>query len=128
MTAADVQLAAFAREERLPLWARDELKALRRKVDEAERMASAALLNTDPKGSSALLRIPGALSVYAGLGANARVRFNVGGPEGSSESWVDANVTTSYDHRGRHELQLMGGTGLLIAPQASNVVRITTAR
>lgn len=109
--------------ERLPKWARDRITRLEREVEDARREREEARLATDPAKSSALL--DAWADVPIGLGKDARVRFVLGPDDG--RQWADVHVLRDYTTDGL-AIEIMGGDGLTVRPQSSNVVVVGLTR
>jgi hypothetical protein len=103
-------LSHDAREARLPLWAQELIRSLRRERDEAETAADDARLATKPDESSAVLHPYSDIPI--GLGRDARVRFKTG-----RNSWLDVQV------RG-DAIEVMGARCLELHAQSGNVFQL----
>lgn len=106
------------REDRLPIWAQERLRRLRQRVEDAERRATAARLETQPEASNTILDPYDATPV--GLGSSPAVRFQL--TAGDVEGWLNY-VDAEVDKNGR--LRLRGGwTSMFIRPESGNVVTV----
>jgi hypothetical protein len=109
------------REARLPKWAREEIRDLRRRVSEAESLAQQARLDTNPDGSNT--QIQNYTDRNIGLGDETLIRFVLATfPDGRERIYVDANVRTLH---GETHLHVQSSDQLVIHPQSSNYVRVT---
>ncbi len=115
------------REERLPQWVRDILAGLRSQVTAANRARDRARQEHGPKDSDTVLD-PYHPAGPINLPKGERVRFIIGDtPEGHVDrEWIDVQVVrrTYRDGQTHVWLSLMGGDGLAVLPQSSNVVRV----
>lgn len=112
---------ADPREAKLPRWAQDRLQRLRNRALRETAYADAALLDTDPEGSSAVMHPYEKIPV--GLGKHAEVRFKLG-PH-ATRDYIDVRVGRGYDEG---KLLLHAGDGLLIEPQSSNYLKVLVGR
>lgn len=108
------------REAKLPRYAQETLAELRLELDRERRRADEARLETQP-GSDTFVSFFDREPV--GLGNGTPVRFVLAEDRNPDQSWhyIDARVTRTD---GRPVLQLMGGHGLTICPQATNVIDV----
>lgn len=109
-------MAADPREERLPKWAQDKLRDLRRHAGEQEEVARRAVFGTDPAKSTALLN-PLAGHGGIGLGENCVVRFRQGVKPGQSPAWVDVEVRFGA-------VWVRADRALSVEPVAANSLRV----
>jgi hypothetical protein len=79
VTAVD-PMVRHNREDNLPVWARNLVEQLRKRVVEAEDSARRASLSTDPVGSAAILDRYDDPDRLIGLGENPRIAFRVAFP------------------------------------------------
>lgn len=112
------------REEKLPVWAAAAIERLRNRVTAAERDAAKARLSNGPADTDTLMD-PYA-DVPIRLPKSESIRFILGAtPEGRVQrEYVDARVARD-SLGGPSYLYVSGGDGLIVHPQASNVVRIS---
>ena len=122
------RLTPDPREERLPKWARDLLAGLRSQTAAAIRARDQARQEHGPTDSDTILD-PYHPAGPIGLPKGERVRFIIGEtPEGRVDrEWIDAQVERQTYRDGHTEtwLHLMGGDGIAVRPQSSNVIRVT---
>ncbi len=116
------------REEKLPRWAQESLKSLRAQVVAANKARDDARQEHGPTDSDTILD-PYHPAGPIGLPKGERVRFVLGqADEGIVDRlWVDAQIERQTYRDGQTQvwLQLMGGDGISVSPQSSNVIRVT---
>jgi hypothetical protein len=111
------------REAKLPVWAQDLIRNLRRLTAEADQLAETARLNTDPDTSTAVVDVPiyghgSDVGRTVGLGIRPNIEFRAGtGPRGKKV--IHARQTED----GLLDVYVSGG-GLAVEPKASNAVYI----
>jgi hypothetical protein len=105
------------REKNLPVWAQKQLVDMRRRVQFAEEAVDRARAEEDIHSSDAILHPYG--EIPKGLGTGNTVRFKLGN---LTWEFIDVRVSSGG------VLQVMGGQGILIHPQASNVVSVRMAK
>lgn len=115
-------LAQDAREAKLPIWAQEVIVRLREQAAEARSLARAAQLDTDPRGTAAVIDPLGlALGVPAGareIGFRAPV---IGGRP--YDSFI--RVRQTRDGEGNAlGIEVSGDGALSVRPWVTNVVKI----
>jgi hypothetical protein len=126
-------LEADPREEKLPVWARETLKRLRRDVVDARNERDTARLATNPDTSTALLwpnseheRIGLDKTYASGETSAANVRFRL---DMSLNLRQSERMGAYIDCRAEgNELVVHGGSSLIVRPWVTNVVRISASR
>lgn len=116
------------REANQPAWVRATLDRLRSQVRSAIVARDEARQEHGPKASDTLLD-PYHPAGPINLPKGERVRFIIGEtPEGHVDrEWIDVQVErqTYRDGKTAIWLHLMGGDGISVSPQSSNVIRVT---
>lgn len=107
-------IAPDPREERLPKWAQADMRALRRMVEHAERVAEEARLATKPDETHVVIN---PYQDTIGLPERESVRFFIEAPH----RWIDVQWRGEY-------VEIMGSSALTLTGQASNVMRASVAR
>jgi hypothetical protein len=105
-------------EARLPSYARNELRNLRRQVASAEAAEQKARLTTDPDQTDTLIDDFGRGPI--GLPAGERVVFRVDGDDVRGRITV-RRVPPQF---GPSYIEIMGGRPVVVSPSASNVIRV----
>jgi hypothetical protein len=111
------------REAKLPVWAQDIIRSLRRQLAQADRLAETARLNTDPDTSTAVVDVPiyghgSDVGRTVGLGVRPNIGFRAGpGPGGNRV------IHARQDEDGVLEVYTSGG-GLAVVPWSGNAIRI----
>lgn len=116
---------ADPREERLPRWARDALARMRRRVEDAERLATEARLATSPCESDTLLD---PLKHEIGLGVGETVRYVLSRDEAGPLRYVDVRIARPEWPGERTAVEVMASGPLRIDPLVSNRIRLEVTR
>lgn len=105
------------REAKLPVWARDVLRACRRAATEAQAAARDARLSTNPDESRAVMDLHG--DVPVGLGEHPDVSFMVPG-----RHRADSYISVRHDRQHPERLRIMGAESVMIRLDSSNTFTV----
>ncbi len=110
--------------KKLPVWAQDEIKTLKYRLEQMEKRATAweegrvtmvsiPHMNFDPNDKPKYLP------------DDRKIRFKTGLADWQ---WVDVKLRKTSEDDSEVFLELMAGTDMLIAPEVRNVLRIFVGR